>query len=230
MKLGVILDVHANLPALEAVLSDMPNEVDEILCLGDVVGYNPFPRECVDLVQNTCTCVLQGNHDREVRNSETYSSNSQAEAGLRYAERELSEEQITYLLRRPEQIEVDGFLAVHSHPENVDEYVFPGDLSEIERYLDGFRGLFMGHTHLQYCEFLEGGIAVNPGSVGQPRDGTAAEYAVVDTEKVEADLYTASYDIQSVVEEINKSCLPNSTAERLVSNSQGRRRTGNPWR
>ena len=229
MKLGLISDVHANLPALEAVLSDMP-EVDELLCLGDVVGYNPFPAECVDLVREECDYVLQGNHDREVRNSETYSSNSQAEAGLRYAETELTGEQIDYLLERPEQVEVDGFLGVHSHPENIDEYVFPNDFRRMRPYLDGYNGIFLGHTHLQHEAVIDDRLVLNPGSVGQSRSGTAAEYAVVDTESMESELYKTGYSIQDTVQEIKDVGLPDGTAERLLPESQGRRRSGNPWR
>jgi len=228
MKLGLISDVHANLPALESVLEDMP-EVDQLVCLGDVVGYNPFPAECVDLVQEECEYVLQGNHDREVRNPETYSGNRQAEAGLRYANEELSDEQIEYLLERPEQIEIGDFLAVHSHPENVDEYVFPKDFPRMRPYLDDYSGIFLGHTHLQHEAVIDDRLVLNPGSVGQPRDGTAAEYAVVDTETMQSELYTTGYDIQETVREIKDSGLPDAAAERLLPETGGRRR-GNPWR
>ena len=229
MRLGVISDVHANLPALEAVLSDMP-EVDELLCLGDIVGYNPFPGECVDLVQEECDYVLQGNHDRNVENPGMYSSNRQAEAGLRYAENELNEDQIEYLLERPEQVELEGFLAVHSHPENLDEYVFPEDFPRMRPYLDSYDGLFLGHTHLQHEAVIDDRLVLNPGSVGQPRDGTAAEYAVVDTESLESELYTTGYSIQETVQEIRDAGLPDATAERLTPESRGRRRDRNPWR
>jgi predicted phosphodiesterase len=174
--------------------------------------------------------VLQGNHDREVRNSETYSSNRQAEAGLKYAESELSDDQVEYLLERPEQVEIEDFLAVHSHPENLDEYVFPKDFPRMRPYLDDHSGIFLGHTHLQHEAVIDDRLVSNPGSVGQPRDGTAAEYAVVDTEDLESELYTTGYDIQETVQEIKDAGLPDATAERLLPESQGRRRSGNPWR
>lgn len=85
----MVSDIQANLPAFKTVLDHMP-EVDELACLGDIVGYNSCPAECVDLVQEECSYVLQGNHDRNVGNAEEYSSNHQAEAGIRYAEKELS--------------------------------------------------------------------------------------------------------------------------------------------
>jgi putative phosphoesterase len=231
MELGLISDVHANLPALEAVLDDMP-EVDSLVCLGDVVGYNAHPAECVDLVQSECDYVLQGNHDREVRNPERYSSNRQAEAGLRYAEKELSDDQVEYLLELPEEVEIENVLTVHSHPENLDEYVFPGDFPEMRPYLDSYDGLFLGHTHLQHEAVVDDRLVLNPGSVGQPRNGTAAEYAVVDTESMESTLYTTGYEIQETVQAIKDAGLPDDTAERLLPESVGRkneRQRRNPW-
>jgi predicted phosphodiesterase len=229
MELGVISDIHANLPAFEAVLDDMP-EVDELVCLGDTVGYNSFPGECVDLVQEECDYVVQGNHDRVLENPEEYSSNPQAEAGLRYAEKELGDGQIEYLLERPEQVEVDGFLMVHSHPENLDEYVFPSDFPGLRPYLDDYKGVFLGHTHLQAVEKFDDGVVLNPGSVGQPRNGVEARYAIVDTESLEAELYSTSYSIQETVQGIRDAGLPEATAERLLPESQRSRRDRNPWR
>jgi predicted phosphodiesterase len=107
MRLGVISDVHANLLALEAVLEDMP-DVDVLICLGDVVGYNPFPAECVDLVWEECDLALQGNHDREIENPERYRGNKGAYAGLKLASKELSSQEIEYLQSLPEKREVEG--------------------------------------------------------------------------------------------------------------------------
>ncbi|EMA11542.1 phosphoesterase, MJ0936 family [Haloarcula vallismortis] len=230
MKLGVISDIHANLPALESVLSDMPESVDQLVCLGDVVGYNASPAECVDLVREECDVVLQGNHDRNVENPETYSSNRQAEAGLQYAKEELGDEQVQYLLERPEREDVGDFLAVHSHPETMDEYVFPSDFPEMRTYLDSYDGVFLGHTHVQHEAVIDDKLVLNPGSVGQPRDGTAARYAVVDTESLETELCSTGYDIQEAVEAVKDAGLPDATAERLVPEQQGSRRSRNPWR
>lgn len=126
MRLGVISDVHANLPALETVLEDMPS-VDALICLGDIVGYNPFPSGCVDLVREECDLVLQGNHDREVRNPEQYRENQGAYAGLKLARKELDSQAIEYLQNLPENTEIGstGLYAVHSHPEVTDRYVMP---------------------------------------------------------------------------------------------------------
>jgi len=75
MKLDLISDIHGNLPALRAVLDEMPS-VDMLVCLGDVIGYGPYPAECFELVQEQCDIILQGNHDRDVWVSETYATNN----------------------------------------------------------------------------------------------------------------------------------------------------------
>lgn len=233
MELGLISDIHANLPALEAVLSDMP-DVDEVVCLGDVVGYNPYPVECLELVKEECDYVLQGNHDREIKNPEVYRRNRQAYEGLKLAREELSDEDIQYLLELPEKTEIGdtGFLGVHSHPENVDEYVMPKDFPGVRPYLDDYSGVFLGHTHVQHEAVIDDRLILNPGSVGQPRDGNPkAGYAVVDTESLETDLRRTSYDIWKVVEEIEQAGLPKATGERLLPESGGRSRDrNNPWR
>lgn len=234
MRLGLISDVHANLPALEAVLSDMPESVDEVVCLGDVVGYNPYPVECLELVQEECDYVLQGNHDREISNPEVYRRNRQAYEGLKLAREELSDEDVQYLLELPEQTEIGdtGFLGVHSHPENVDEYVMPKDFPTVRPYLDDYDGVFLGHTHVQHEAVIDDRLILNPGSVGQSRDGNPqAGYAVVDTESLETDLRRTSYDIWKVVKEIERTGLPEATGERLLPSSAGRSRDrNNPWR
>lgn len=234
MELGVISDVHANLPALEAVLDDMP-EVDELVCLGDVIGYNPYPGECLDLVREECDVVLQGNHDREIEAPERYGRNEQAFKGLELARKELDSDDVEYLLELPEKSELaeGDVLAVHSHPEVTDQYVMPDDFPKVEKYLDGYDALLLGHTHVQHEERFDEGLVLNPGSVGQPRDGTSAAYAVLDTETLKTEFYRTGYDVLEVVEEINRAGLPDETGERLLPESVGRSkrsRRGNPWR
>lgn len=84
MEIGLLSDVHANLPALEAVLQDMP-AVGEIVCVGDVVGYNPMPSECVTRVRGISSTTVQGNHDRTVETPNEYRINEMAHVSLEYA-------------------------------------------------------------------------------------------------------------------------------------------------
>lgn len=223
MKIGLISDVHANLPALEAVLDDMP-PVDEIHCAGDVVGYNPWPSECLERVRETCSHVVQGNHDRTVETPERYSANQMAMAGLEHARTELDDEQLAYLADLPPrtQFHGDAFRLVHSHPDpgHLGRYVRPGDFTRMRSYLDDHDGLVLGHTHVQHAVTVDGRLVVNPGSVGQPRDGNSdAAYAVLDTEANTVDLHRVGYDVDRVIDAVEDAELPTRTGTRLLDGS-----------
>jgi putative phosphoesterase len=221
MRVGIVSDVHANLPALEAVLDDMP-AVDEIVCGGDVVGYNPWPRACLERIRELATTTVQGNHDRTVETPERYAANRMAEAGLEHANGKLSEEQLEWLAALPHTATFgdDRYLLVHSHPDRRGEYVYPRQFPELRPYVDGYDGLVIGHTHVQHEARVDDRLILNPGSVGQPRDGDPrAAYAVLDTETNGVDLRRVEYDVESAHREILASGLPERTGERL---SEGR--------
>ncbi|WP_226013281.1 metallophosphoesterase family protein [Halomicrobium salinisoli] len=218
MQIGLISDIHGNLPALEAVLSDMP-AVDEIACIGDVVGYNPWPAACVDRVREVAAVTVQGNHDRTVRTPETYRGNRMAHAGLEHALDELSEEQLSWLddLPRTATVADDRFLLVHDHPDVQDRYVMPEAFSGLWSYLDGRSGLVLGHTHVQHEETDGDRLLVNPGSVGQPRDGDPrAAYAVLDTDAVTVALHRVEYDVDRVIRAVEEAGLPERIGARLL--------------
>jgi len=217
VKLGLLTDIHANAPALEAVLADMP-PVDELVCVGDIIGYNPMPGACVERVQSVATTVVQGNHDRAVETPDQYLGNPPAHAGLKYARQRLSDQQRDWLQTRPRTATVaDGeYLVVHSHPTNQGEYVFPEDVPALRPLIDEYTGVILGHTHLQHETTVEGRRIINPGSVGQPRDGDRrAAYAVLDTEQDTVDLYRTAYDIDRVYHEIAISDLLTTSGDRL---------------
>ncbi len=217
MRIGLVSDIHANLPALEAVLDDMP-DVDSVVCVGDIVGYNPWPRACLERIRELASVTVQGNHDRTVETPHRYAANRMAEAGLEHAKRELSEGQREWLAALPERATfADGrYLLVHSHPERIDAYVYPRQFSNLRPYLDEYDGVVLGHTHIQHEARVDGRLVLNPGSVGQPRDGDPrAAYAVLDTATDEVDRRRVSYDIDRVNEEIEAVGLPERVGERL---------------
>jgi len=223
MQIGLVSDIHANLPALEGVLDDMP-PVDELYCAGDVVGYNPWPAECLARVREECSVIVQGNHDRTVETPQRYAANEMAMAGLQHAKAQLDDEQLRFLADLPPRTEVaDGaYRLVHSHPDpdNLGEYVRPRQFTAMRPYLDAHDGLVLGHTHVQHATTVDGRLVVNPGSVGQPRDGDPeAAYAVLDTAANEVDLRRTRYDVDRVIEAVEAAGLPERTGARLLDGS-----------
>lgn len=218
MLLGIVSDIHGNSVALDAVLADMGN-VDKLVCLGDIVGYGPEPKQCLSTVRDQFHIVLKGNHDRDVRKKDPY-QNELANAGLAYAREMLSEGDITWLESLPETqtVDFDGekILLAHSHPTDTDTYVQPGAFPRLRPYLDDEIGVFIGHTHVQHKALIDGKIIVNPGSVGQPRDGpTTAAYAVFDTETNDLELRRVEYDISAVYDAVEDAELPKKIGVRL---------------
>jgi len=221
MKIGLISDIHANLPALEAVLDDLP-AVEMIVCAGDVVGYNPWPAECVDRIRDVASVTVQGNHDRTVEDPLRYAHNEMARAGLEHAQDELTDEHLRWLLERPQRTTVadDTYRLVHSHPdpEELGSYVRPRQFPNMRPYLDEFEGIILGHTHIQHKAVIDDRLIVNPGSVGQPRDkDSKAAYAVLNADAKEVDFRRVEYDIERVISAVESADLPAETGTRLLS-------------
>lgn len=215
MRIGVISDIHGNLIALEAVLEDMP-EVDAIVCAGDVVGYGPWPAECVAMMRDRDVPSVMGNHDRAAVADTTFGFNSMAAAGVAYAQEHLDESQLAWLRSLPTERHAfdDRVKIVHGHPDDPDKYTYPDRFSA--RLLDGEDVLVMGHTHVQAHEEYDSGVVMNPGSVGQPRDGDPrAAYAVVDIAHHRVQEYRVEYDIDSVVAAVRDTGLPDRIGTRL---------------
>ncbi len=215
MRLGVISDVHANRVALHTVLDDMP-PVDGLVCAGDVVGYNPWPAECVAAIRERDVPTVMGNHDRAVSSGSAFRFNSMAGAGVQYAREALDDDTIDWLSALPEVRHVaDGRVkVVHGHPEDVDHYTYPDEFGP--DLLDGEDVLVLGHTHVQAHEAYDEGIVMNPGSVGQPRDGDPrAAYAILDLDEMTVDEHRVEYDIDAVVDAVEEADLPERIGSRL---------------
>lgn len=215
MRVGVISDIHANRVALDAVFEDMP-KVDAVICAGDVVGYNPWPSECVDAMREREIPTIMGNHDRSVVTGTGYPGNRMADAGVHHAIDELDDDQTAWLRSLPEERTCfDGRMKiVHGHPDDPNRYTYPGLFSE--NLLDEEDVLVMGHTHVQHHETYDEGVVMNPGSVGQPRDGDPrAAYAIVDLDDLTVEERRVDYDIDAVIEAIEEAGLPKDTGKRL---------------
>ncbi|MDF9747759.1 metallophosphoesterase family protein [Natrinema salsiterrestre] len=219
MKVGLVSDIHSNRVALEAVLEDMP-PVDELLCAGDVVGYNPWPADCVDEMRERDVPTVMGNHDVAVAGETPFRFNGMAKAGVDHAKEQLGDEQLEWLASLPaERFACDSRVKlVHGHPDDPDRYTrytYPKEFSP--RLLGDEDVLVLGHTHVQGAKQFAEGIVVNPGSVGQPRDGDPrAGYAVLDLDGLTVDTHRVEYDIEAVQEAVADAGLPARIGTRLA--------------
>ena len=242
---AILSDIHGNLEALEAVLADIQSrEIDEVICLGDIIGYGPNPRECLDMIKDADLHIC-GNHEDAVLSGDAQSFNSRARRSVDWTRAQLWGEGIpdelgdSYReLLAGFQLDVvrDGARYVHGSPRDpVREYVTPRDARNESKMKAIFEMIdsicFLGHTHVPGV-FTEEGYAtpddlfgvyldtgakalVNVGSVGQPRDNDPrACYATFDMDTV---VYRrVEYDVEAVVTKVRAStALDNSLGERL---------------
>ncbi|MGQ4557128.1 metallophosphoesterase family protein [Halobellus sp. GM3] len=215
MRVAVISDVHSNRVALDAVFADLP-PVDAIVCAGDVVGYNPWPAECVAAVREREIPTVMGNHDRATASETPFRFNSMAAAGVEHARAALDDDALAWLAALPDNRTALGgrVKLVHGHPDDPDRYTYPAEFSP--EMLGEEAVLVMGHTHVQGHEVFADGIVMNPGSVGQPRDGDPrAAYALVDIDDRTVEERRVEYDVDAVADAVREAGLPDRIGERL---------------
>jgi putative phosphoesterase len=223
MRLLIISDIHGNKEALDAVMA-VPH--DEVICLGDLVDYGPSPGECIDVLTEQKITTIMGNHDSAVA--------FRIDCGCGYAYKHLSQStreytwdvlndvQIEFLRTLPQNLErtKNGkkLYFTHGSPLSFYDYIKP-DTPEatIQEYIKEIEAefLFIGHSHLPFIRKIEDVTLVNPGSVGQPRDGdTRASCAIFNTDTLEAEIVRVEYDMERVFSKI-KTKMPN--ADELIT-------------
>ncbi len=226
MRVVVVSDIHANLASFEKVLADFPS-YDELYCLGDVVGYGPDPNQVVESLR-TCnpTVVLAGNHDHAVVTGQVAGFVGHAVKAIQWTRNELTKDNLAYLsdLNPSAHRKISGLTVAmfHGSPRDpLNEYVFPGTPSAVLKellLLAGCNLLLQGHTHVPMAYKSGSSMLLNPGSVGQPRDGDPrASYLIIDVdgEKVTHKVKRVAYDIQKTSKRILEKGLPSFLAERL---------------
>ncbi len=247
MKRAIISDIHSNLEGLHAVLEDIENQgVTEIYCLGDIIGYGPNPRECIDLIIKCDACLL-GNHDQGAL-FDPEGFNSGAERAIFWTREQLEDPKENakenarrwdFLGELPRNRKEDGLMYVHGSPRNpLNEYVFPEDIYN-QRKMEKLFGLvektcFQGHTHVPgvFTEGLrfyppeemdskyklgEEKVMVNVGSVGQPRDGDPRACYVILTEET-LQYQRVEYDRETTIQKIYDIAeLDNFLGDRLLA-------------
>jgi len=233
---AVIGDIHGNLEALQAVLADLEEQgVDQVLCVGDVVGYGADPEGCLELVTERCSVVVSGNHDYATAGQSSMDYfNPYARRALEWTAEQLSTTSRQSLVELPLTAQMNGFALVHSSffvPERFD-YIFAPSQARVCFLKQEVPLAFFGHTHLPVAFFDTDPITyslgpeigidprvktlVNVGSVGQPRDEDArACYAVYDSERHLVSLRRVTYNIEGAARKITDAGLPEVLAERL---------------
>jgi Predicted phosphoesterase len=241
MNVAVISDIHANRHALDAVLGAIDEAgVDEIWCLGDAVGYGAYPNECVALLRDRCSVFLLGNHDLAALEQIDIRTFSPSAAISAHWTREcLSEDAVDTLKGLPgTSSQREGIGLFHASPRDpVWEYVVDSDLAEDNLSFQQERIALIGHSHIALyftrieemarvssvlapggteLEMKSGKWLVNPGSVGQPRDGDPrAAWAELDTASFRTRFHRVEYPVEEAAAAIREAGLPSHLADRL---------------
>jgi predicted phosphodiesterase len=244
MRFLVLSDIHANSAALESSLSAVEGRWERVLCLGDLVDYGPDPNEVTLRVKELDPFIIRGNHDKVVAGlADIEAFNPLAQIAARWTRDQLRSENLTYIAQLPAgPAPADGLTMVHGAYHDEDEYVFApvqamGGLLESPSAVTLF-----GHTHYQggfsyrngqigvihlspepgpkfAAQRLEPGTRylLNPGSIGQPRDGDPrAAFAIVDLDHQVIEFWRVPYDIAAVQKRMESAGLPDPLIERLA--------------
>ncbi len=232
MLVSIISDIHGNLEALKRAIEITEDlRCDQIVCLGDIVGYGPNPDECVSMIRSASDHVVMGNHDHAVFDVEaTEKFNDIARMAVSWTRERLQPNNMEYLAGLPLALTMDDVLFVHSTPAEPESwhYVF-----DEEDAAEGFGRMdssvcFIGHTHIPVhfsTSHEQAGPVlardhkhiINVGSVGQPRDGDPRlSFGVFDSEAWTYRSVRAEYDVQTTAEKIRQAGLPLFLAERLL--------------
>jgi diadenosine tetraphosphatase ApaH/serine/threonine PP2A family protein phosphatase len=239
MRVAVISDIHGNLHALDAVLAALEEEQpDSLWCLGDLVGYGPQPNRCTTAVAARAELCLAGNHDLAALGAlpiEEFSPDAAASATWTRAA--ITAETRTFLGTLHPRAEREGVELFHGSPiDPVWEYVLSGEAAWTSFEATTAPVVLVGHSHVALAirgegDSLSGGLApagtdkalnggrwlLNPGSVGQPRDGDPrAAYLLLDLERGSAQFRRVDYDIERTQAEIRELGLPGALADRLA--------------
>jgi len=240
MRYAIIADIHANVTAFMAVLVDIgqKGEVEELWCLGDIIGYGPDPHQCIELLRQTQHICVAGNHDlAAIGEIDTSDFNPDAAAACEWTAKQLTAPDRVYIKSLPLVIERDDFTLVHGSPRQpVWEYIL--SISTARENFTYFKSKYclVCHSHVPAifksgksgsCSFNqfstkeevvlgEERLIINPGAIGQSRDGDPrASYAIYDSDAKTISLYRVPYDIAATQARMVEKRLPMRLVARL---------------
>ncbi len=237
MRFAILSDIHSNLEALEAVLADAKSQgCTHFVCLGDIVGYNANPKECLKIIQDLECPVVKGNHDEQVSiASSTEGFNELAEEAIDWTRAQLSPDDKAWLADLRLTRQVRDFTIVHATLDTPGQwgYVF-NDLDASASFTYQHTSLcFFGHTHWPTAFVREDNVRriavgqiilsagkryfINPGSIGQPRDRDwRAAYGIFHTDRQVVEERRVKYDLETAQRKIRAAGLPDRLADRLA--------------
>ncbi|WP_221393481.1 metallophosphoesterase [Dyadobacter sp. NIV53] len=245
MKIALFSDIHANLPAFEAVLEDLENQKpDAIYCLGDLIGYNVWPNQVIGLIRKQGIATIAGNHDLKVSKILSSQDECSVQESSEYAYKLVGNQERDYLLTLPRHLKLEfqinndnlNMLMVHGSPRSINEYL----LKELpEQYMldlvTEFNAdiLCFGHSHKPYHRIINSGKngndhyhhLINTGSVGKPKDGDVRACYVMLTidhhasftnpKSIETEFIRVKYDVERAAQAVELSMLPDIFADNL---------------
>jgi predicted phosphodiesterase len=239
----ILSDIHANQTALEAALNATKGRWDQAVCLGDLVGYGPDPNEVTECIRKISVSTIRGNHDKAVAGLSDFEEfNPIARAAVLWTREQLQSQNLEYLRALPQgPVQTDGFSMIHGSVHDEDEYVFAPELALPGLQEAPSQVVFFGHTHIQGGYTLRGAemgvlqfkpsggnpfsrlaiergttYLLNPGSIGQPRDGDPrAAFAIANLEEGVVEFWRVAYDIEAVQSRMTQAGLPEPLVLRL---------------
>lgn len=244
MRFLILSDIHANVTALQAALASVEGRWDRAICLGDIVGYGPDPNEAIDLVRTLEPVLIRGNHDKAACGQTDASDfNPVARTAAEWTTRQLRPDNLDFLRALPMgPARADGLTLVHGAVVDEDEYIF-APAQALDSLLESPTPVtFFGHTHFQggfsyrnsqleviqlkprpganfaALQIDEGTrYLLNPGSIGQPRDGDPrAGFAIADLDHQVTEFWRVPYDFAAVQERMKVAGLPEPLILRLA--------------
>jgi len=240
----LLSDIHSNLEALESCLALAQGKYEQVLCLGDLVGYGPDPNPVIEKVRSLTSIIIRGNHDKACTGDPVAEEfNPLARLATEWTRKELTPEHFAFLKNLPAgPVRFEDLLLVHGSPFDEDDYILgPGQAFPLLRNPET-RIICFGHTHHQGGFMIspqgrfqsirlplmkdgliltfplqdEGRYLINPGSIGQPRDGDRrAAFAILDSGQHTVDYFRTSYDLPTTQEKMRKAGLPPQLIQRL---------------
>ena len=219
MRIAVISDIHGNLYALREVLEDIDNQnIDSIICLGDLVGYGPHPNEVIALIKRNILC-LKGNYDASVvDNDYTYIRDTDINSfSLPWTVEELRTSNRYYLDNLPDNLSMNvcgkSIKFVHGSPRRINEYLSE-DYSELDEIMNELKEdvLVCAHTHIPYAKKIGNKVIINDGSVGKPKNGKPhATYVILDFSnefKLKVEMKTVPYEFKRTMKDMELKNFP----------------------